>query len=140
MPLTFYIRPPTLSCGSQKMKKILIVEDEFDFRGLLSNLLADHGYEVESAANGAEGIKKYEETSPDLLLLDVNLPDMSGFDICRGIRSKESETRVPIIMCTVHSEIAPVDEGLRSGADDYIVKPFQIEDLLERIAAALAKK
>ena len=117
--------------------KILVVEDEEDFRTILIHLLQKEGYQAFSAGNGEEGLKAYVKEAPDLVLLDVHLPDMTGFDICRKIRAEGPRAKTPIILCTVRSEVAPVAEGLGSGADDYVVKPFEIRDLLDRISSAL---
>jgi DNA-binding response OmpR family regulator len=119
-------------------KKILIVEDEADFRELLSHVLTQKGYEAAAAANGEEGLDLYQKFAPDLVLLDVHLPDMTGFEICRKIRAEGPRKETPILICTVRSEVAPVAEGLSSGATDYVLKPFQVSDLLERIETALA--
>ena len=119
-------------------RRILIVEDESDFRDLMSHVLSEHGFKVEAAPNGEEGLRLYAKFVPDLLLLDVHLPDMTGFEICRRIRAEGPRPKTPILICTVRSEVAPVAEGLSSGATDYVIKPFQISDLLERIEAALA--
>lgn len=121
-------------------KRILIVEDEADFRDLISHILEGKGYEALGAPNGEEGLRLYEDRSPDLVLLDVHLPDMNGFEICRRIRSQGPRPETPILICTVRSEVAPVAEGLGSGATDYVIKPFQISDLLERISAALTAR
>ncbi|MFH1726464.1 MAG: response regulator [Elusimicrobiota bacterium] len=119
-------------------KKILIVEDEDDYRSLISHLLGKKGYAVVTAANGEEGLKAYAEEKPDLVVLDVRLPDMDGFEICRKIRADGPRPDTPIIFCTVRSAVARVSEGLRSGGTDYVVKPFEIEDLLSRVKAALS--
>ena len=119
-------------------KKILVVEDEEDFRSILVHLLQREGYAVVAAPNGEEGLKAYGGEAPDLVLLDVHLPDMTGFEVCRKIRAQGPRPRTPIILCTVRSEVAPVAEGLGSGATDYVVKPFEIKDLISRIEAALA--
>ncbi|MDE2040589.1 MAG: response regulator transcription factor [Elusimicrobia bacterium] len=119
------------------MPKVLIVEDEADIRELVCGVLKEKGYEVMLAPNGAEGLRLYAEGSPDLVLLDLHLPDMTGFEICRSIRLKGPRPGTPVLICTVRSEIAPVAEGLACGADDYVLKPFQVSDLLERIKAAL---
>jgi DNA-binding response OmpR family regulator len=118
-------------------QRILIVEDESDFRDLITHVLTEKGYDVEAAPNGEEGLKLYSEKAPDLVLLDVHLPDMTGFEICRRIRAEGPRPHTPILICTVRSEVAPVAEGLSSGATDYVIKPFQVSDLLERISAAL---
>lgn len=124
---------------SGEKTRILVVEDEADFRDLITHLLQEKGFEALSAPNGEEGLKLYKESAPDLVLLDVHLPDMTGFEICRRIRAEGPRPRTPVLLCTVRSEVAPVAEGLSSGADDYVIKPFQVSDLLERIRAALDK-
>ncbi|MBI3548147.1 MAG: response regulator [Elusimicrobia bacterium] len=116
-------------------KKILVVEDEPDFRSILTEVLIKEGYRVVAAPNGEEGLKLYLQEKPDLLLLDVHLPDMEGTEICRKIRKDGPNSHVPIFLCTVRSEVAPVAEGLASGATDYVIKPFEVKDLLSRIAA-----
>ena len=118
-------------------KKILIVEDEDDIREITRHILEKNGYEVIEAANGEEGLKAYAASAPDLVLLDVHLPDMLGFEICRKIRAEGPRAETPIILCTVRSEVSPVAEGLAAGATDYILKPFEVEDLLNRIETAL---
>ena len=120
------------------MKRVLVVEDEVDFRELVEHVLRDKGYDVATAPNGAEGLRLYDEKEFDVVLLDVHLPDMTGFEICRRIRTEGPRPQTPILICTVRSEVAPVAEGLSSGATDYVIKPFQISDLLERIESALA--
>ena len=122
------------------MAKILIVEDETDFRDLIVHVLSEKGYEVQAAPNGEEGLKLYDEFAPDLCLLDVHLPDMTGFDICRRIRSQGPRPETPVLICTVRSEVAPVAEGLGAGADDYVIKPFELADLLGRIQSVLAAR
>lgn len=118
-------------------KKILIVEDEDDFRAITTHILKEAGYKVTAAPNGEEGLKAYGADAYDLVLLDVHLPDMDGFEICRRIRTGGPRPRTPVLMCTVRSEVAPVAEGIASGATDYVVKPFEIADLLARIKTAL---
>lgn len=118
-------------------EKVLIVEDEADFRDLISHVLEREGYLVRSAVNGEEGLALYSQFAPDVMLLDVHLPDMTGFEICRKIRAEGPRPDTPILICTVRSEVAPVAEGLGSGATDYVIKPFQVADLLARLAAAL---
>ncbi len=118
-------------------KKILIVEDEPDFRTLIRDVLEDKGFEVSEAANGAQGLSLYSSFQPDLVLLDIRLPDMDGIDICRKIRSDGPRRDTPVIMCTVNTELTPINTGLNSGATDYILKPFEPEDLLARVRDAL---
>ena len=118
------------------MTRILIVEDESSFSDPLSYILEKEGWQVSIAADGGEGLKRFQQDSPDLVLLDLMLPVMSGTDVCREIR-KVSDT--PVIMLT-----AKVDEfdkvlGLELGADDYVTKPFSLDEVVARIRAVLRR-
>ena len=117
-------------------KKILIVEDEANIRELLRLYLEREGYTVLEAENGVEGIKKWKSDKPDMLLLDVMMPVMDGWEVCREIRA---ESDVPIIMLTAKGETADRVSGLEMGADDYIVKPFEVKELLARVHAVLRR-
>lgn len=121
-------------------QKILVVEDEEDFRALLSGLLSKEGYAVATAENGEEGIAAYKREAPDLVILDVQLPDMEGFEICRRIRAEGPNSQVPVLFCTIRSAVAPVAEGLKAGATDYVIKPFETKDMLARVKKALSNK
>jgi two-component system OmpR family response regulator len=121
-------------------KRILLVEDDDDFRSVIVMVLRSAGYEIEAAVNGADGLAAYARFRPDLVLLDVHLPDMSGVDVLRRIRSGGPAPKTPVLLCTVRSAFGPVAEGLSAGADDYIVKPFSIEDLVARVGAFLKEK
>jgi DNA-binding response OmpR family regulator len=116
---------------------ILIVEDDPDFQKMIIACLEHAGYKVRAAGNGEDGLALYAQCAPKAVVLDVNLPDMSGFDICRKIRADGPKPETPVIMCTVRSEIAGVAEGLGCGATDYVLKPFQMEDLLSRLRRAM---
>ncbi len=119
------------------MKKILIVEDEPNMvRGLKDNLEFE-GYETDIALEGRTGLEKILQHRYDLILLDVMLPEMSGFDICKTARSKGIDT--PIIMLTAKGEEIDKVLGLEFGADDYITKPFSLRELLARIKAILRR-
>ena len=109
-------------------KKILIVEDEANIRELLRLYLEREGYTVLEAENGVEGIKKWKSDKPDMLLLDVMMPVMDGWEVCREIRA---ESDVPIIMLTAKGETADRVSGLEMGADDYIVKPITLQSMGE---------
>jgi DNA-binding response OmpR family regulator len=116
-------------------KKILIIEDELDLiKGLRLNL-ADEGFDVDSAVNGTEGLRKAVEEAPDLIILDIMLPEMDGLEVCRKLRQKNIST--PVIMLTAKGEEIDKVVGLEIGADDYITKPFSIRELLARIKARL---
>ena len=117
--------------------RILIVEDESDLlRGLELNIKAD-GYEVLSAQRGDEGLETALRERPDLVVLDVMLPGMTGFDVCRELRRKGFEA--PIIILTARSEEVDRVVGLELGADDYVTKPFGIRELLARIRVRLRR-
>lgn len=118
-------------------KKILIIEDEEDLvKGLKLNL-ADEGYTVDFALNGAEGLRKALQETPDLIILDIMLPEMDGLEVCRELRQKNID--VPIIMLTAKGEEIDKVVGLEIGADDYMTKPFSIRELLARIKAQLRR-
>jgi two-component system alkaline phosphatase synthesis response regulator PhoP len=118
-------------------EKILIIEDEEDLvKGLQLNL-SDEGYVVDYALNGKEGLQKALEQSPDLILLDLMMPDMDGLEVCRRLR--EQKSNVPILMLTAKGEEVDKVVGLEIGADDYITKPFSIRELLARIKAHIRR-
>lgn len=117
-------------------KKILIVEDEANIRELLRLYLEREGYTVLEAENGVEGIKKWKSDNPDMLLLDVMMPVMDGWKVCREIRA---ESDVPIIMLTAKGETADRVSGLEMGADDYIVKPLEMPEVIARVRAVFRR-
>src|SRR3979411_775785 len=118
-------------------KKILIVDDEAMIRKAVHLALEKEGYEVVEAETGGEALRRIELSKPDLILLDLMLPDVSGFDVCRDIRRMGS--RVPIIILSAKTEEIDVVVGLGTVAADYIVKPVRPRELLARIAAHLRK-
>ena len=117
-------------------KKILIVEDEANIRELLRLYLEREGYTELEAENGVEGIKKWKSDKPDMLLLDVMMPVMDGWAVCREIRA---ESDVPIIMLTAKGETADRVSGLEMGADDYIVKPLEMPEVIARVRAVFRR-
>ncbi len=117
-------------------KKILIVEDEANIRELLRLYLEREGYTVIEAENGVEGIKKWKSDKPDMLLLDVMMPVMDGWAVCKEIRM---ESDVPIIMLTAKGETADRVSGLEMGADDYIVKPLEMPEVIARVRAVFRR-
>ena len=118
------------------MTKVLIVEDEVSFSDALAYLLKKESYEVEVAVNGAEAIERFQTFNPDLILLDLMIPEVSGTEVCRVIRST---SQVPIIMLTAKdSEIDKV-VGLELGADDYVTKPYSSRELLARMKAVMRR-
>ncbi len=117
-------------------KKILIVEDEANIRELLRLYLEREGYTVLEAENGVEGIKMWKSDKPDMLLLDVMMPVMDGWAVCKEIRA---ESDVPIIMLTAKGETADRVSGLEMGADDYIVKPLEMPEVIARVRAVFRR-
>ena len=118
------------------MESLLFIEDDDGIRLALSMALEDEGYSVGGAANGAEGLEKFSSNSPDLVLLDLRLPDMSGFDVCRAMRAKSI---VPIIIITAQTDTHDMVAGLEAGADDYVTKPVVPKELAARIRALLRR-
>ena len=121
-------------------KKILVVDDEEEYRVLLCRVLTGAGYEVFSAGTGQEGLKLFASRSPDLIMLDVMLPDMLGFEFCHKIRGGQGAPQTPILFCTVRSAVSSLARGVREGSTDYVIKPFVPEDLLKRVLAAVEGK
>ena len=117
-------------------KKILVVEDDENISELLRLYLEKDGFEVFTAPDGGKGVSEFERCSPDMVLLDIMLPVMDGWGVCREIRSM---SKTPIIMLTAKGETFDKVNGLDMGADDYIVKPFEAKELLARIHAVLRR-
>jgi two-component system phosphate regulon response regulator PhoB len=119
--------------------RIMIVEDEEPLTLLLRYNLEAEGYAVDTAARGDEAEVKLKEAAPDLIVLDWMLPGMSGIELCRRLRARAETERLPIIMLTARGEESERIRGLATGADDYIVKPFSVPELLARIRALLRR-
>jgi DNA-binding response OmpR family regulator len=117
--------------------KILIVEDEPQMRMGLRKNLEFEGYQVEEAVDGEDGLKKILENNYDIIILDVMMPKLNGFDVCKKVR--ESDNMVPIIMLTAKGEEIDKVLGLELGADDYITKPFSLRELITRIKVILRR-
>ena len=115
---------------------VLIVEDEVNIAQLLQMYLEKEGYAVTVANDGGQGLSKFRAIKPDLVLLDVMMPVMDGWTVCRNIRA---ESQVPIITLTAKGETDDKVSGLRAGADDYITKPFEMKEVLARIEAVLRR-
>jgi len=117
--------------------RILIVEDEVKLAQFIELELQYEGYEVTTATDGFDGLSQARELMPDLLILDWMLPGISGLEICRRLR--QTGSTVPVILLTAKDEISDRVEGLDAGADDYVVKPFSIEELFARVRAHLRR-
>ena len=119
--------------------KILIVEDEEPLITLLRYNLEAEGYEVDASARGDEAEARIRETTPDVVILDWMLPGVSGIELCRRLRARPETKQLPVIMLTARGEESEKLRGLATGADDYIVKPFSIPELLARVRALLRR-
>ncbi|GDX34179.1 DNA-binding response regulator [Actinomycetes bacterium] len=118
------------------MQKLLFIEDDHHIRAALRLALEDEGYEVIEAADGTTGLAAFDANIVELVLLDLRLPDMSGFDVCRILRTK---SLVPIIMVTAQTDTHDLVAGLEAGADDYVTKPVIAKELAARIRASLRR-
>jgi two-component system KDP operon response regulator KdpE len=119
--------------------RILVVDDEPQIRRVMRTTLTAHGYEVEDARSGEDGLEKLRAGKYDLVLLDINMPGMGGVEACRTIRQERHGSELAIIMLTVRSAESDKVEALDAGADDYVTKPFSTTELLARIRAALRR-
>ena len=120
-----------------EMKRILIVDDDDEIRDLLEFDVSQSGYFVDTASDGKEGLQKALNNSYDLILLDVMMPKMNGFDVCKNIR--QAKLAIPILMLTAKGTINDKTIGFDCGADDYLVKPFDIQEVLLRIRVLLRR-
>lgn len=121
------------------MARILIVEDEQDLAGLLDYNLRQVGHEVDVARTGASAVAKLEGFRPDLILLDLMLPDISGLEVVRAMRASPQHHRTAVMMVTAKGAEADRVQGFELGADDYLVKPFSVRELLLRVEAILRR-
>ncbi len=115
---------------------VLVVEDDKNIQELLQLYLEKEGYAVTLASDGGQGLAKFRAIKPDLVLLDVMMPVMDGWAVCKAIRNESS---TPVIMLTAKSEVDDKVTGLKAGADDYVTKPFEMKELLARIEAVLRR-
>jgi two-component system phosphate regulon response regulator PhoB len=119
--------------------QILVVEDEEALSTLLRYNLESEGYDVETIADGDEADLRLRETTPDLVLLDWMLPRLSGIEVCRRLRKREQTKNLPVIMLTARGEESEKIQGLSTGADDYVVKPFSVPELMARVKSMLRR-
>jgi two-component system phosphate regulon response regulator PhoB len=122
------------------MARILVVEDEKDLQEVLSYNLRQAGHEATIAGTGQEGIARVAAEAPDLVLLDLMLPDMSGMDVCRALKSDATTRHIPVVMLTARGEAIDRVVGFELGADDYVVKPYSMRELTLRLQAILRRR
>lgn len=121
-------------------KKVLIVDDEANIVAALEYLLQRNGYEVRSASHSDEALQLVETFAPDLVLLDIMMPQRSGYEVCQRIREREDSSRIKILMLSAKGREAEVSKGLSLGADLYITKPFSNAELVARIGELLGEE
>lgn len=121
-------------------KTILVIEDETNLVELLKYRLEANGYNVETAFDGDEGLKKINDIKPDLIVLDIRMPKMHGYDVCKLAKENNATKEIPIIMLTAHSQKVDMEKGKLVGADAFMAKPFEPAALLEEIGKLLKLK
>lgn len=121
------------------MKRVLLIEDEAPVVDLMAHRLQEEGYVVTAKSDGASGLAEVKRTRPDLLILDIVLPKLSGLDVCSEIRRDPQTRGIPILMVTGRGDEADRVAGLEVGADDYLVKPFSLRELVARVRALLRR-
>ncbi len=119
------------------MAKILIAEDERDIRDLIEFTLKFAGHEIHKAANGKEAVELAPQLMPDLIMLDIRMPQMTGVEACNALKKIDAVKDIPIVFLSAHGQSEEIDAGLDSGAYEYIVKPFAPDDLTKRISEIL---
>lgn len=121
------------------MAKILIAEDERDIRDLVAFTLRFAGHEVAAASNGEEAVQLAPKEKPDLILMDVRMPRMTGYDACRVIKADPNLKDIPVVFLSAKGQESEIQTGLDVGAEEYLLKPFAPDQLTERVKAILAK-
>ncbi len=121
------------------MTTIVVADDDADVRDLVQFKLEQAGMDVVSVGDGAAALEACQEHGPDLVLLDVMMPGMSGLDVCRSLRDSPGLAGVPVILLTARAQESDIAQGFEAGADDYVVKPFSPRELSSRVQAVLAR-
>jgi two-component system alkaline phosphatase synthesis response regulator PhoP len=118
---------------------ILVAEDEEDVRKLLVDAFELSGFDAVGVADGAQAVAQASESQPDLILLDVRMPNMTGFEACQILKAQENTKQIPIVFLSAYGQEAEVKTGLQLGAEEYLLKPFAIHELVFRIKKVLSK-
>jgi CheY-like chemotaxis protein len=119
--------------------KILVVDDDPDIRGLVNAILTEKGHQVIEAADGEEGLALAERDAPDLIVLDIMMPSLDGYEVCRRLANQPHTAHIPILMLTAKSSLEDIEIGLSGYADDYMTKPFQQRELVARAGALIRR-
>lgn len=120
-------------------KRVLVAEDEPDIRGLIAFSLRYVGYEVIEAVNGEEAVAMAEDEQPDLILLDVRMPTMNGYEACIVLKTRDSTRDIPVIFLSARGQETEIKRGLELGAEEYILKPFAPDELYRRVGSILER-
>jgi DNA-binding response OmpR family regulator len=121
------------------MARILIAEDEPDIRELVAFTLRFAGHEVNTASNGEEAFHQALQIIPDLILMDVRMPKMTGYDACRAMKKEPSIKEIPVVFLSAKGQDSEIQTGLEAGAEEYLLKPFAPDQLVERVKTILSK-
>jgi len=121
------------------MAHILVAEDERDIRELISFTLKFAGHEITQAANGEEAVQLAKEKLPDLVMTDVRMPKMTGYEVCKAVKSDDTTKHIPVVILSAKGQDEEIDQGRDAGADDYLLKPFAPDDLSRRVAEILER-
>jgi CheY-like chemotaxis protein len=125
--------------NEDSMAKILIAEDERDIRDLVAFTLRFAGHEVQVATNGEEAVQMAPQVNPDLILMDVRLPRMTGYEACKVMKADPNLKDIPIVFLTARGQESEIQQGLEAGAEEYLLKPFAPDQLTSRVKAILVK-
>jgi DNA-binding response OmpR family regulator len=129
-----------MTADGRPQQRILVVDDEDDVRELVVYRLRRSGYDVLEAPNGEQALQLALEESPDLVVADVMMPRLDGFELTRRLRAEPSTSRIPVILLTARAQEADVSQGFDAGADDYLKKPFNPDELVQRVRAILGRR
>jgi len=121
-------------------KKVLVAEDDSDIRNLIAYSLQFAGFDVVEATNGVEAVTKARAEQPDIILLDVRMPKMSGYDACAELKAEAATQSIPVVFLSARGQEAEIKHGLELGAEEYIIKPFAPDELQRRITSILERQ
>jgi DNA-binding response OmpR family regulator len=124
----------------REMATVLVVDDDPHIRHLLQFNFQAHGYAVIMATEGLEGLKRAQEEHPDAVVLDVMMPRMGGLDVVRALKEDPSTETIPVVVLSAKAQPSDVQQGRAAGADDYVIKPFDLDDLTQRVESLISKE
>jgi DNA-binding response OmpR family regulator len=130
---------PFTNSNEDYMAKILIAEDERDIRDLVAFTLRFAGHEVFTATNGEEAVELAPQVNPDLVLMDVRMPRMTGYEACRALKANSELKDIPVVFLSAKGQESEIQQGLEAGAEEYLLKPFAPDQLTNRVKAILGK-